>query len=88
MSDKQALLEFPCRFPIKAFGREHPDFQDIVFELVKQHAQDLTDADMRLNNSSGGRFLAITITINATSQAQLDNIYQALTDHELVVMAL
>ncbi len=83
-----SLLEFPCRFPVKAFGREHPEFADIVFELVRQHAEDLSRTDVRQNNSSGGRFLAITVTVNATSQRQLDDIYKALTAHELVVMAL
>ena len=81
-------LEFPCRFPIKAFGHDHPDFPEIVFELVRKHAQDTTAEDMRSNNSRNGRYLAVTITINATSQVQLDNIYNALTAHELVVMAL
>ncbi len=88
MPESPPLLEFPCRFPIKAFGREHDDFESIVFELIKKHAEDVTRDDIRLNNSRKGRFTAITITINATSQAQLDNIYNALTQHELVVMAL
>lgn len=88
MSDTTSLLEFPCRFPIKAFGHDHPDFADTIFELIREHAQDISRTDLTQNHSSGGRYLAITITINATSQAQLDSIYQALTDHELVVMAL
>ena len=81
-------LEFPCRFPIKAFGHDHPDFKSTVFDLIKTHAEDITESDVKQSASKKGKYLAITITVNATSQAQLDNIYNALTSHEMVVMAL
>lgn len=82
------LLEFPCRFPIKAFGHGHPDFADMVFALVNEHVDNLSREDMQQNRSKNGRYLAVTITITATSQSQLDSIYHALTAHEQVVMAL
>lgn len=88
MQHQPPPLEFPCRFPIKAFGHDQPDFPDLVFKLVRMHAEDVTEDDMRSNNSRNGRYLAVTVTVTATSQAQLDNIYQALTAHERVVMAL
>ncbi|MGB1580013.1 MAG: YbeD family protein [Nevskiales bacterium] len=87
----ESLLEFPCEFPIKAFGRADKGaqaFVDLVFELVAQHVEGLTTEQISLNASSGGRFIAVTVNITATSQAQLDNIYQSLTDHDQVVMSL
>ena len=38
--------------------------------------------------SSKGRFLALTYTIRAESRAQLDQIYQDLTDSGVVLVAL
>ena len=38
--------------------------------------------------SSKGRFLALTYTIRAESRAQLDRIYQDLTDSGVVLVAL
>ena len=38
--------------------------------------------------SSQGRFLALTYTIQAESRAQLDRIYQDLTDSGVVLVAL
>lgn len=85
---KETLLEFPCEFPIKAFGKDRASFQDTVYEIVSAHVPELKHTDLKANSSSGGRYLAVTATITAQSQAQLDAIYQALTDHDQVIMAL
>ncbi len=88
MQPQAPALEFPCRYPLKIFGHDHPDFADLMLELVRSHAEDVSRDDLNSNTSRNGRYLALTITITATSQVQLDNIYRALTSHERVVMAL
>lgn len=88
MSQRETLLEFPCEFPIKAFGKDEQDFTQTVFELIRPHAPELEAGQISANPSRGGRYLAVTVTITAQSQTQLDAIYQALTDHEKVIMAL
>ncbi|HXH02322.1 MAG TPA: DUF493 domain-containing protein [Candidatus Competibacteraceae bacterium] len=89
MSDTPpALLEFPCDFPIKVMGRTSPEFQALMIELVRRHAPDLDENLVRVQESRGGRYLAVTLNIRATSKAQLDAIYRELSRHEQVVMAL
>jgi len=88
MSEEETLLEFPCEFSIKAMGLATPEFDAVVVEIVRRHAPDLGEGAVRTRPSSGGKYLAVTVTINAISKQQLDSIYQALTDHELVLMSL
>lgn len=88
MSDEETLLEFPCEFPIKAMGLATSEFDALVVEIIRQHVPDLGEGAVRTRASSGGKYLAVTVSINATSKQQLDAIYQALTDHELVLMSL
>ena len=38
--------------------------------------------------SSGGKYMGLTITITATSRAQLDDLYRAFTTHPLVKVVL
>ena len=38
--------------------------------------------------SSGGKYLSVTCTINATSREQLDNLYRDLSSHPMVSMVL
>ena len=89
MSDeKQELMEFPCRFPLKIMGERHDEFVATITEVVRIHAPDLAEIDIVLRESSGGRFYALTVTVTATSRQQLDNIYLSLTGHPMVKMVL
>ena len=87
---KESLLEFPCRFPIKAMGRANGSFDAIVVQIVRKHAELWADEESPVtsNPSSAGNYLSVTVVIEATSQAQLDAIYQDLTDSPEVLMAL
>lgn len=82
------LLQFPCRFPIKAMGRAAEGFDALVIELVRHHAPDLDEALVSVRGSRGGNWVSVTLVIEARSQAQLDAIYRDLSAHEQVVMAL
>ena len=89
MSDEEeTLLEFPCDFPIKAFGKQNENFDVFVVELVRRHVPDLGEGVVTTNVSKKGKYLCVTVTIRATSKAQIDAIYQEMTDDKRVVMAL
>lgn len=84
----ETLLEFPCRFPIKAMGRADTAIEAVVVEILERHAPDFAADAVTTRASSGGKWLAVTATIDATSKQQLDAIYRELSAHELVVYAL
>lgn len=85
---EDSLMEFPCHFSVKAFGEKDADFEDIIFNLVKAHVTELERGDLSYKLSSNGRYISVTVNIIARSQAQLDAIYNDLTDHGAVLMAL
>ena len=85
---KSSLLEFPCRFPIKAMGRQSTDFEAIVSGIVSRHASLCADEPIRSKPSQAGNFVSVTAVIQAQSKEQLDAIYQELTDCEQILMAL
>ena len=86
--DGEQLLEFPCEFPIKMMGRESPEFYATVRSLVEKHTGPLEETAIRSTLSRNGRFVSITITVNAQSREQLDAIYVDVSGHEDVLMAL
>ncbi len=88
LRDQASPLIFPCRFPIKAMGLAGSDFDLLVADIVRRHAPDLAEDAVKTRPSRGGKYLAVTVTIEATSRGQLDAIYQDLTGHERVVIAL
>lgn len=86
--EKTTLLEFPCRFPIKAMGANSGDFESVVTAIVLSHAALWPDEPVRAVPSAKGNYVSITAVIEAQSQQQLDAIYQDLTDCSQVKMAL
>ncbi len=86
--NEESALEFPCEFPVKMMGRDTPEFRKAARSLVEKHSGAVEDDAVRASLSRNGRFVSVTVTITATSQQQLDAIYQDVTDHEDVLMAL
>lgn len=85
---RETLIEFPEKFPIKIFGLDSSDFTEAVEAIIAKHVEKAQRLSWQTNVSSKGKYLAITVTILATSQQQLDNIYLDLTANPLVKMAL
>lgn len=84
----ETLLEFPCEFPIKAFGHAGPQLAPHVLEIIQRHAPDTGEDRLSLRSSKTGKYDAVTVTITAQSKAQLDAIYLDLTASSIVIMAL
>lgn len=84
---EESLMEFPCSFPIKAMGKATDDFDALVVEIVRKHHPDVTAGAVKTRPSREGKYISVTVTIDAQSREQLDNIYLELTAHERVLMA-
>lgn len=79
---------FPCELPIKVFGRNSQGFRDAVRAIMHAHNDDLGEDCISEQQSRRGRYLSITIRIQAASRAEADRVYRALTASEEVLMVL
>ena len=68
-------------------GRTDMDLGPVVVAIIRKHVDDLGEGATRERLSRAGKYTSITVTIRATSRAQLDAIYQDLSDCEEVLMA-
>ena len=81
-------LDFPCAFPLKVMGRDSAQFRTAARAIVERHIGALPDTGVSLRASSEGTFLAITFTITAASRAQLDALYEELSNCPEILVAL
>ncbi|MBN2701494.1 MAG: DUF493 domain-containing protein [Methylothermaceae bacterium] len=86
--NEQDLLEFPCDWPVKAFGPATEAFELEVIGIVRRHTTDLKENAVTTRPSRGGKYTVVTVTIRAHSRTQLEAIYTDLNAHEDVVMLL
>ena len=86
--EAESLLAFPCPFPIKVMGRRQDGFAQAIVAVVQRHAPDFDAATLEMRASAAGNYLSLTCTINATSRAQLDDLYRDLSTHPMVRLVL
>ncbi|MEN3110650.1 YbeD family protein [Uliginosibacterium paludis] len=86
--ERKTLLEFPCDFPLKIMGARHDEFAQTIAAVVGLHAPDFDPATMEMRPSKAGNYLALTCTIRAVSQSQLDTLYRELSSHPMVKVVL
>lgn len=85
---KESLIEYPSQFPIKVMGIKTDGYVNAVTEVARQFDPTFDAATIELRESSGGKYLGVTITVTATSREQLDDLYRALSSHPMVKVVL
>lgn len=86
--ERPTAFEFPCPFPIKVIGKVDEHFEEMVFEVIRAHVPAVQKEWMSVRQSSGGKYLSVTLTFVAQSQHQLDELYRDLGRQPGVVMIL
>jgi hypothetical protein len=86
--DQKGKLTFPCEFTFKIIGLSSAEFEAQVLVLMRQHFPKLGEGAIKLRPSQNGKYIALSVTVEAQSQEQLDGAYQELTDNPLVLFAL
>ncbi len=69
-------------------GRADAAFSDTAVGLVERHVGKVAADAIQTSESRNGNFLSVTVTIDAESQEQLDKIYNDLSNHEDILVAL
>lgn len=88
MPGDESPLRFPTAFPIKVMGARSDGFVEAVVAVVQRFDPGFDPASVSTRESRGGRWLGITVTITATSRAQLDELYRTLSTHPMVRVVL
>jgi putative lipoic acid-binding regulatory protein len=85
---EQSLIQYPCQFPIKVMGLKVDGLVAAITHVAKQFDPAFDASTIELRESAGGKYLGVTITINATSREQLDEVYRTLSTHPMVKIVL
>jgi len=83
-----SLIEYPCRFPVKVMGVHEARFLPEMVALAQRFDPAFASEQVETRASSGGKYLGLTLNVWATSRAQLDDLYRALSSHPMVKVTL
>ena len=85
---EQSLIEYPSAFPIKVMGAKVEGFVEAVVAVACRFDPGFAASTVEKRESSGGKYLGVTITVTAHSRVQLDELYRALSTHPMVMVLL
>ncbi len=85
---EHSLIEYPSAFPIKVMGAQAEGFTEAIVSIARQFDPGFDAGTVESRPSKGGNYLGLTITINATSREQLDELYRTLSTHPMVKVVL
>jgi putative lipoic acid-binding regulatory protein len=85
---KESLIDYPSLFPIKVMGERVDGLVSAITTIARQFDPLFDATTISLRESSGGKYLGVTITVTATSRDQLDALYRALGLHPMVKVVL
>ena len=82
------VFNFPCDYPIKIIGKDRPDFESTVRNIIELHVGKLHNNQITSKESSKGAYISLTVRIIATSRSQLDAINKSLQNCPMVAYLL
>ena len=85
---RDSLIDYPSRFPVKVMGAKVDGFVHAMAQIARQFDPAFDATTIELRDSARGNYLGVTLTINATSREQLDELYRTLSTHPMVKVVL
>ena len=81
-------IEFPCDYSIRVVGDAAEDFVAAIGEVIARHSPGFDSSAITLSDSRNGRFQSARAVIRATSEAQLNALFEELKATGRVHMVL
>ena len=83
-----SLIDYPSDFPIKVMGATHDAFATTIAQIVREFDPSFDATRIEVRPSGKGNYTGLTVTVRATSRAQLDELYRALSAHPMVKIVM
>lgn len=87
-AQKDSLIDYPCQFPIKVMGANAAGFVPALVLIARAFDAAFDESTIERRPSKAGNYLGVTLTVTATSRAQLDELYRTLSTHPMVKVVL
>lgn len=69
-------------------GKNVPEFSQTICNLLLQMSPRFNPAHVNMRASSSGKYLSLTCQVWVNNQVELDDIYRALSGHNMVSVVL
>lgn len=85
---KRPEIRFPCDYPISIVAKHEPGIDREITDVVRRFAPGTRPENVRLQFSRTRKYVSIRVTIEATGEDQLKQLFEALKQDRRVNMVL
>ncbi|WP_311065565.1 DUF493 domain-containing protein [Halomonas sp. DWK9] len=71
-------ITFPCDYPLKVVGDAADDFPAAVCQVIIKYDPDFDESTLQVVDSRNGRFQSVRVTIMATGEQQIIELFDEL----------
>jgi len=82
------LLQFPCFYTFKVFGRQSETFSTGVRDVIAATVGSVPLDSVKVRPSAHGKYVCVTVMTRIHDRAQLERIYADLHEHADVILYL
>lgn len=87
-NQEETRHKFPCDYTIKVIGKASTSFEGEVVAIIRKHFPKLGEGAVKHNKSKEKNYLALSVKLRVQSKAELDALYEELSDNPLVLFTL
>ncbi|MEM7256732.1 MAG: DUF493 domain-containing protein [Pseudomonadota bacterium] len=88
MTEDRPIQNFPDTYSIKAVGKDNEDFAGFTVSVVSGIIAQPQSISHYNRPSRNGKYLSVTISFTAQSQAELDQVFEQMSAQERVVWVI
>ena len=81
-------IEFPCPYPVKVIGKATAGYEQEVIAVFEKHVGKIAADLIQIHPSKQQNYLSVSVTIMATGEDQLRELFLDLKTIESVKMVL
>ncbi len=75
-------LNFPCLFPIKALAKVDSPIESFIRSTLEKELKEPSPIEYTSRLSHQGKYYSVTALFTASSQEELDRVYQILSSNK------
>lgn len=81
-------MTFPCEVDVKVFARAGNKLEHKTRLLFEKHISPDRVLEVRIKTSKRGNYHSLSCKVQALNRLEMDNLYQALSNHPEIIMVL
>lgn len=86
--ERDEIFQFPCQLDFKIIAHRKPDIEKTILTIVQKQGISTDNLEISIRPSKNNKYWALSLPLTLHDKQQLDDLHQALNQHDDIIMTL